>query len=288
MQLPRRSSHKFFHGRWNDGFVPGKDSNYLRDKKREREGKKKKEEEEREKTSFRKNHLKHETNSIHALRRAKRERELHEIFESKTTTTVALASEKIIARNKISRVAGPFLLSALAFKCKVLFKSRARFHHPLCPLLLSLSRPFPYSLSPHPLCLSLLFPPSSPPFDSISDVLLFLAGLARSWDAPGTRGFISWYSNALKHHTRPSCAPWRRYHAAVSARISRFNPRCMAANVAASCCCYARVFLPSLFRRNLLLPSFSSVRTLQLRRRWTGSSRWKMQIANARATVMKS
>lgn len=26
--------------------------------------------------------------------------------------------------------------------------------------------------------------------------------LHRGGDAPGTRGFISWYSNALKHHTR--------------------------------------------------------------------------------------
>lgn len=104
---------------------------------------------------------------------------MHEILESETMTTVALASEKIIARNKIFRVAGPFLLSVLAFKCKVLFKSRQVSTAPSVSLIALLSRPFPHS-SPslsHPLCLPLLFslsPPLFPlllPFDSISFIL---------------------------------------------------------------------------------------------------------------------
>lgn len=161
---------------------------------------------------------------------------------------------------------------------------------PLSLIALSLSSLFPLLSSP--LSFSTLLPLPSIRYP-LSDVLLFLAGLARSssWDAPGTRGFISWYSNALKHHTRPSCAPWRRYHAAVSARISRFNPRCMAANVAASCCCYARVFLLSLslfFVETFSFPLSRSTLQLCGVGPRCGSSRWKMQIANARATVMKS
>lgn len=116
---------------------------------------------------------------------------MQEILESETMTTVALASEKIIARNKIFRVAGPFLLSVLAFKCKVLFKSRQVSTNPSVPYcssfsslspFLALRHPSPlipfvfHSLSPHhpsPLPPSIRYP--------LSDLLLFLvAGLARS------------------------------------------------------------------------------------------------------------
>lgn len=135
-----------------------------REKKEERRG---------EESSFRKNHLKQIVSSFSSLE--KRERGLHEILESETMATGALASEKIIARNKIFRVAGPFLLSVLAFKCKVLFKSRQVSTTPSVSLIAPLSRPFP----PIPFLPSLIpfvfhsFFPSSPPplfppFDSIS------------------------------------------------------------------------------------------------------------------------
>lgn len=143
-----------------------------RGRKRKRE---KKEERRGEESSFRKNHLKQIVSSFSSLEERERKRGLHEILESETMATGALASEKIIARNKIFRVAGPFLLSVLAFKCKVLFKSRQVSTTPSVSLIAPLSRPFP----PIPFLPSLIpfvfhsFFPSSPPplfppFDSIS------------------------------------------------------------------------------------------------------------------------
>lgn len=143
-----------------------------RGRKRKRE---KKEERRGEESSFRKNHLKQIVSSFSSLEERERKRGLHEILESETMATGALASEKIIARNKIFRVAGSFLLSVLAFKCKVLFKSRQVSTTPSVSLIAPLSRPFP----PIPFLPSLIpfvfhsFFPSSPPplfppFDSIS------------------------------------------------------------------------------------------------------------------------
>ena len=151
-----------------------------REKKEERRG---------EESSFRKNHLKQIVSSFSSLEERERKRGLHEILESETMATGALASEKIIARNKIFRVAGPFLLSVLAFKCKVLFKSRQVSTTPSVSLIAPLSRPFPpipFLPSLIPFVFHSFFPPrhhSSHPSIRypLSDVLLFLvAGLARS------------------------------------------------------------------------------------------------------------
>lgn len=51
----------------------------------------------------------------------------------------AVFTEKMIARNRIFRVAGPFLLSVLAFKCKALFKWRPPFPRPVSQRALFLS-----------------------------------------------------------------------------------------------------------------------------------------------------
>lgn len=220
-------------------------------------------------------------------------------------TTVALASEKIIARNKIFRVAGPFLLSVLAFKCKVLFKSRQVSTAPSVSLIALLSRPFPHS-SPslsHPLCLPLLFslsPPLFPlllPFDSISFILYSslprrrsrTQQLRRPWDK---RLHFLIFKCAQTSYPAIVCPtealPRRGFRA-----DKPFQPS-MHAGLQRCCIlplCSLSLSL-SLFCRTL--PRFPSLfllaRTIQLCGVGPrcGSSRWKMQIANARATVMKS
>lgn len=227
---------------------------------------------------------------------------MHEILESETMTTVALASEKIIARNKIFRVAGPFLLSVLAFKCKVLFKSRQVSTAPSVSLIALLSRPFPPSLS-HPLCLPLLFslsPPLFPlllPFDSISFILYSslprrrsrTQQLRRPWDKRLHFLIFKCVQTSYPAIVCPTEALPRRGFRADKP----FQPS-MHAGLQRCCIlplCSLSLSL-SLFCRTL--PRFPSLfllaRTIQLCGVGPrcGSSRWKMQIANARATVMKS
>lgn len=224
--------------------------------------------------------------------------------------TGALASEKIIARNKIFRVAGPFLLSVLAFKCKVLFKSRQVSTTPSVSLIAPLSRPFP----PIPFLPSLIpfvfhsFFPSSPPplfppFDSISFIRRSSLPrrrsrtqqqqqhqLRRPWDkrlhflifkcAQTSYPAIVCPTEALPRRgfradkpfsTLDACRPPTSLHPLplCSLSLSLF---------------FSRKTLPR--SPSLFLPAW----TIQLRAVGPrcASSRWKMQIANARATVMKS
>lgn len=230
---------------------------------------------------------------------------MHEILESETMTTVALASEKIIARNKIFRVAGPFLLSVLAFKCKVLFKSRQVSTAPSVSLIALLSRPFPHS-SPslsHPLCLPLLFslsPPLFPlllPFDSISFILYSslprrrsrTQQLRRPWDK---RLHFLIFKCAQTSYPAIVCPtealPRRGFRA-----DKPFQPS-MHAGLQRCCILPLCSLSLSLFFAETL-PRFPSLFLLARTRIQLcgvgprcGSSRWKMQIANARATVMKS
>lgn len=197
---------------------------------------------------------------------------MHEILESETMTTVALASEKIIARNKIFRVAGPFLLSVLAFKCKVLFKSRQVSTAPSVSLIALLSRPFPHS-SPslsHPLCLPLLFslsPPLFPlllPFDSISFILYSslprrrsrTQQLRRPWDK---RLHFLIFKCAQTSYPAIVCPtealPRRGFRA-----DKPFQPSMHAGSNVAASCRYARSLSLSFLQKrfHVFLPSFSS------------------------------
>lgn len=233
---------------------------------------------------------------------------MQEILESETMTTVALASEKIIARNKIFRVAGPFLLSVLAFKCKVLFKSRQISTNPSVPYCSSFSSLSPFlalrypsplipfvfhSLSPITLPLSpLRFDILYPTFFSSSSPVSHAAQLRRPWDK---RLHFLIFKCAQTSYPAIVCPtealPRRGFRA-----DKPFQPSMHA--------CLQRCCILPLFSRLLSISSLSLffVETLPrfpslfLLVSWTvqlcgvgprcGSSRWKMQIA--RATVMKS
>lgn len=113
-------------------------------------------------------------------------------------------TEKMIARNRIFRVAGPFLLSVPAFKCKALFKWRPPFPRPVSQRALFLSlialscslrpslrplRPLIAPVSPldSPFAPPPLFRPFFPTPEPISSFPLspFLVGftqLRRPWD----------------------------------------------------------------------------------------------------------
>lgn len=150
-----------------------------------------------------------------------------------------ISVEGIIERNGIFQVAGRFLLSDLAFECKVLFKWHYHSSFRVC-------------LYPSYLFLHLSLSLSFSRFLSLSPSLSFLrryscvshlCGVVHG--APhGTRGFISWYSNALKHHTRPTrrrqCAIHGGATVAVSARISHTGGLVVfAIETTCSCCTIA-------------------------------------------------
>ena len=222
-----------------------------------------------------------------------------------------LASEKIMARNKIFRVAEPFLLSALAFKCKVLFKWH-RFPPPLllclnasssCPLLVFLVLST-FSLSPY-LSVSLLghvsfswylrllsssffHLVSSTRFDILYlTFLLFLVGgtvrtqLRRPWDKRLHFLIFKCAQTSYPAIVCPTEALRRGFRA-----DKPVQPSMHAANAAAS---YYRVplrshllSLHSSFSRLLSLPlyvSFLVSRRSSLTATKARSSRWKMQIA---------
>lgn len=225
-----------------------------------------------------------------------------------------LASEKIMARNKIFRVAEPFLLSALAFKCKVLFKWH-RFPPPLC----SVSTPplpvpywsFLFSLpSPsHPISLSLFLSllghvsfssylrllsssffhlVSSTRFDILYlTFLLFLVGgtvrtqLRRPWDKRLHFLIFKCAQTSYPAIVCPTEALRRGFRADKPVQPSMHATNAAASYYRVPLCSHLLSLLSS-FSRLLSLPLYVSF-LVSLRSSLTAnkarSSRWKMQIA---------
>lgn len=206
---------------------------------------------------------------------------MHEIFESKTTTTVALASEKIIARNKISRVAeGRFFYRCLHLNAKYYSNRAPGFTTPSVPYCSFSLVPIPSPLIPF-----VFLHPSSPPFDSISFIRRSSLPsrsrtqqqLRRPWDK---RLHFLIFKCAQTSYPAIVCPmealPRRGFRADKPFQPSMHGGqrRCI---LLLLCSRFPSLSL-SLFRRNVLLSSFSfDSPTL---RRWTSLRQFAVENAN--------